>query len=89
MFSLVFRVGVPGLLKNLKNEIMIERIKIGLMLIGLLILLGIVGRMDYTEEVIYTMPEKSYKEIRIKLGDDASDYDIARYYVKHYNKEEQ
>lgn len=66
-----------------------KRIKIGLMLIALIVMLGVAGRMDYTEEVMYTMPEKAYKEIRIKLGNEASDYDIARYYVKHYNKEDQ
>lgn len=39
---------------------------------------------EWTEEVICHMPEKAYSEIRETLGDNASDYDIAKYYQKNY-----
>lgn len=39
---------------------------------------------EWTEEVIHHMPEKAYTEIKEKLGENASDHDIARYYEKNY-----
>lgn len=53
---------------------------------AVVILLGIAGRADYTEEVIYHMPEEAYREIKDTLGEGASDYEIAKYYQR--NKEE-
>lgn len=47
------------------------------------VLLGIAGRMDYTEQVIYHMPKSAYDEIKDKLGEGASEYDIAKYYQKN------
>ena len=60
------------------------KVKIVLAMVAAAILLGIAGRMDYTEQVLYTMPDKAYSEIRASLGADASDYEIARFYVKYY-----
>lgn len=57
-------------------------------ILAFVILLGIAGRIDYTEEVIYHMPQKAYNEIKDTLGHDASDYDIARYYTSNYEKAE-
>ena len=54
--------------------------------ITVVVLLGIAGRMDYTEQVIYHMPEEAYREIKDTLGEGASDYEIAKYYQR--NKEE-
>ena len=54
--------------------------------VAIVLTLGIAGRMDYTEQVLYTMPDKAYSEIRDTLGEDASDYEIARYYVKNYKE---
>lgn len=63
---------------------MSKRVKTALAVLAVILLLGIAGRIDYTEEVIYHMPEKAYNEIRDTLGHDASDYDIARYYQENY-----
>lgn len=52
--------------------------------LGMFMLLGIAGRMDYTEEVIYHMPQETYNEIKDTLGESASDYEIAKYYSKVY-----
>ena len=52
--------------------------------LGMFILIGIAGRMDYTEEVIYHMPQEAYNEIKDTLGEGASDYEIAKYYNKVY-----
>lgn len=62
--------------------------KYGLAILAAVLLVGLAGRADYAEQVIYTMPHEVYSQIRDTLGADASDYEIARYYVKHYNKEE-
>lgn len=53
-------------------------------ILAFVILLGIAGRIDYTEEVIYHMPQKAYNEIKQAIGEDASEYEIARYYVENY-----
>lgn len=63
---------------------MSKKAKTALAVLAIAVLLGIAGRIDYTEEVIYHMPEKAYNEIRDTLGHDASDYDIARYYQENY-----
>lgn len=51
---------------------------------AMFMLLGIAGRMDYTEEVIYHMSQSAYDEIKDTLGEGASEYEIARYYNKEY-----
>lgn len=60
--------------------------KIVLAVVAAVVLLGIAGRMDYTEQVLYTMPDKTYQEIKDTLGEDASDYEIARFYTKRYKR---
>lgn len=37
---------------------------------------------DWTEEVIQMMSEEEYQEALAVLGEAASDYEIARYYVE-------
>ena len=54
-----------------------------LAVIAIVIMLGIAGRMDYTEQVIYHMPKSAYDEIKDTLGERASEYDIAKYYQKN------
>lgn len=39
-----------------------------LLVIALLILLGIAGRCDYNEQVIYNMPDEVYKVMKLELG---------------------
>lgn len=53
-------------------------------IIAMVFLLGIAGRADYTEEVIYHMSQSEYDEIKDTLGEGASEYEIARYYNKEY-----
>lgn len=49
------------------------------------LLLGFAGTMDYTEEVIYNMPNEAYENIALKLGDKASKQDIVREYMENKN----
>ena len=56
--------------------------KVGLFVVAFFILLGIAGRTDYTEEVLSEMTEETYNEIKDTLH-GASDYEIAKYYMKH------
>ena len=68
----------------LKNSNMSKKVKSVLAVLVVIILLGIAGRMDYTEQTMYNMPNKAYNEIKDTLGEDASDYEIAKYYNKVY-----
>lgn len=63
---------------------MSNKVKSILAVLFVIILLGIAGRMDYTEEVIYHMPQEAYNEIKDTLGEGARDYEIAKYYNKVY-----
>lgn len=37
--------------------------------IAFLIALGIIGKYDYAEEVVYSMPDNAYQLIKQKIGD--------------------
>lgn len=50
----------------------------------MVLLLGIAGRVDYTDTVILHMPQSAYDEIKDTLGEGASEYDIVKYYKKNY-----
>ena len=52
---------------------------------GFLFLLGIVGKSDYNEEVIYNMTETAYNVIVDSLGEGCSDTQIVKTYLN--NKE--
>jgi len=54
--------------------------------IAAIIMLGYAGRVDYTDAVMNTMSESEYKAIKERLGEGATDYEIANFYQK--NKEE-
>lgn len=51
-------------------------------MLAFVFILGIAGKMEYTEEVIYNMPDKAYEEITSKMQ-GASDYEIAREYLSN------
>ena len=53
-------------------------------IIAVVLLLGIAGRVDYTDTVILHMTQSTYDEIKDTLGEGASEYDIAKYYKKNY-----
>ena len=46
--------------------------KYTLLVVALLLLLGIAGRCDYNESVIYNMPDNVYQVMKVKL-DNPSD----------------
>ena len=50
---------------------------------GFLFLLGIVGKSDYNEEVIYNMTETAYKVIVDSLGEGCSDTQIVKTYLSN------
>ena len=55
--------------KNKKMDLIMNKItKHTLLVIALLILLGIAGRCDYNEQVIYNMPDEVYKAMKLELG---------------------
>lgn len=50
-----------------------------------LFVLGYAGHTDMTNEVIYTMTQEEYEEIKDSLsvnGEEPSEKEIARYYLK-------
>lgn len=56
--------------------------------IAFFVLMGIAGSADYTEQVVYTMPQEAYEAIYLKLGDGCSDKQIADEYMdnmKYYD----
>jgi hypothetical protein len=50
------------------------------------VMLGIAGRCDYNEEVIYSMSEGTYKAIKAELGENVTDTKLVDVYQenKHY-----
>ncbi|WP_455668241.1 hypothetical protein [Phocaeicola sp.] len=48
--------------------------------IAFFFLIGLAGRQEYAEQVVYTMPQEAYEQIVVKLGDGASKCDIADEY---------
>ena len=47
------------------------------------------GRVDYSEEIVMSMPQEAYEAIVVKLPNGASDYEIACEYMnnkKYYDK---
>ncbi|EGN00214.1 hypothetical protein HMPREF1017_00740 [Bacteroides ovatus 3_8_47FAA] len=60
--------------------------KQSLIIAGIIIfffLIGIAGSSEYTEQVVYTMPQEAYETIYLKLGDDCSDKQIATEYMNN------
>lgn len=59
-----------------------QKIFTAIAVIAVVFTLGYAGRMDYTEEVIYNMPNEVYRQIKDTLGKDATDYEIAEYFIE-------
>ena len=49
--------------------------------VAFIALICFAGTVDYTEQVIYSMSQESYDAIVEKLGDDATQRQIAREYT--------
>jgi hypothetical protein len=60
-----------------------KQIKVILCCVFLIVALCFAGRSDWSEQVIYVMPQSAYESITAKLGENCSDYEIAREYVKN------
>lgn len=58
--------------------------KYTLLVVVLLLLLGIAGRCDYNESVIYNMPDNVYQVMKVKL-DNPSDSRLVDEYVNNRN----
>ena len=56
--------------------------KIALWVIAVIILLGVAGRCDRNEEVVYNMPDDVYRTIKAELGDPSDDR-IAEEYLNN------
>lgn len=48
-------------------------------------ILGAVGSLERTDQIVYTMPQEAYEQIYIELGDGCTDKEIAERYLS--NKE--
>lgn len=53
-------------------------------IVFIILMLGLAGQADHTEAVIHSMSKSEYNAINEKLGGNASDYNIAKYYLKNY-----
>lgn len=60
-------------------------LKLMALAIVVVLVLGLGGRSDWSDQIICAMPQTAYDEIAQKLGDDCTDYDIAKEYMS--NKE--
>ena len=60
-----------------------QKIFTAIAVIAVVFTLGYAGRVDYTDAVMNTMSESEYKAIKERLGEGASDYEIARYYIEN------
>lgn len=59
------------------------KMKVVLCCVFLFVALCFAGRSDWSEQVIYVMPKSAYESITAKLGENCSDYEIAKEYVKN------
>lgn len=48
-----------------------------------LVAIGIIGRVDYTVEVVESMPRGVYMAVKSVVGQDASDFKIATEYLNN------
>lgn len=65
----------------------VEIISTALAVVGLLAVLGMVGRSERTDEVIRSMDKEIYYQIRDSLkvhGEYPSDYEVAKFYLNNY-----
>lgn len=57
-------------------------------LVLFILAIGIAGKAERTEQIVYTMPQEAYEEIYLKLGNKCTDSQIAKEYLsnkKHYD----
>lgn len=65
-----------------KVNIEMKTLKYIAVILLIAVLYSVASTSDWAQEVIQTMSEAEYEEAVAALGDTASDYEIARYYVE-------
>lgn len=55
-------------------------------IVAIVVMLGVAGRCDYNEEVIYSMSDGTYKALKAELGESVTDTKLVDVYLenKHY-----
>lgn len=56
-------------------------------IVGLFTVLGMIGRVERTDEIIRSMDQELYHQIRDSLkvhGEYPSDYEVAEFYLNNY-----
>ncbi len=48
-----------------------------------IIAIGLAGKTERTEQIVYTMPQEAYEEIYLKLGNGCTDHQIAKEYLSN------
>lgn len=51
--------------------------------IVVVLVLGLGGRSDWSDQIICAMPQTAYNKISQKLGNDCTEYDIAKEYMSN------
>ena len=51
-------------------------------IVGIVVMLGIAGRCDYNEEILYTMSEGTYKALKAELGEGVTDSKLVDVYME-------
>lgn len=51
-------------------------------IVGIVVMLGVAGRCDYNEEVIYSMSEGTYKALKAELGEGVTDTKLVDVYME-------
>lgn len=65
----------------------VEIICVAFAIIGGITVLGMIGNAEHTEEIIRSMDQELYYQIRDSLkvhGEYPSDYEVAKFYLKNY-----
>ncbi len=56
-------------------------------IVGMITILGIVGNVDYADQVILSMSQEEYDSVRNHLtaenGEEPSEIEIAKYFMEH------
>ena len=62
-----------------------KALKVTLATLFTLVAFGYAGRVDWSEQIVMSMPQEAYEQIIITLPEDASYYETAKEYMN--NKE--
>lgn len=51
-------------------------------IVGIVVMLGIAGRCDYNEKILYAMSEGTYKALKAELGEGVTDTKLVDVYME-------